>query len=173
MAAPAFSADTIKLGVAGPQSGDLASYGIPTVRAAQFVVKEINAKGGVLGKKVEKPETIATAIRIGNPASWQAAVAARDESGGKIEAVTDEEILQAYSMIALTEGIFCEPASAASLAGVLKLNREGYFSQGDCVVCTLTGNGLKDPDTVFKVAKKPAKSKATLDAVEGFIKEIL
>ncbi|TAN38076.1 MAG: threonine synthase [Nitrospirae bacterium] len=127
----------------------------------------------VLGKKVDKPETIATAIRIGNPASWQSAVAARDESGGKIEAVTDEEILQAYSAVALTEGVFCEPASAASLAGVIKLNREGYFKPGDSVVCTLTGNGLKDPDTVFKVSKEPMKVKGDMQAVEDLIKEIL
>ncbi|MHB8881882.1 MAG: threonine synthase [Thermodesulfovibrionales bacterium] len=127
----------------------------------------------VLGKKVDKPETIATAIRIGNPASWQSAVAARDESGGKIEAVTDEEILQAYSMVALTEGVFCEPASAASLAGVIKLNREGYFKAGDSVVCTLTGNGLKDPDTVFKVSREPMKVKGDMKAVEDLIREIL
>jgi threonine synthase len=126
----------------------------------------------VLGRKVEKPETIATAIRIGNPASWQGAVGARDESGGRIEAVTDDEILRAYSMIALNEGIFCEPASAASLAGVLKLNRQDFFSPGDSVVCTLTGNGLKDPDSVFSVAQKPVRVKATLDAVEGFIKDM-
>jgi threonine synthase len=126
----------------------------------------------VLGRKVEKPETIATAIRIGNPASWQGAVGARDESGGRIEAVTDDEILRAYSMIALNEGIFCEPASAASLAGVLKLNRQDFFSPGDSIVCTLTGNGLKDPDSVFSVAQKPVRVKATLDAVEGFIKDM-
>lgn len=120
----------------------------------------------VLGKPVKKPETIATAIRIGNPASWKGAVAARDESGGRIEAVTDEEILKAYSLIASLEGIFCEPASAASLAGVMKLYRENYLSPGDCVVCTLTGNGLKDPDVVFKVSKEPIKVKADIKAVE-------
>jgi len=127
----------------------------------------------VLGRVVEKPETIATAIRIGNPASWKAALAARDESGGRIDAVSDDEILHAYSMIAMYEGIFCEPASAASLAGVLKLYKEGYFRQGSTVVCTLTGSGLKDPDTVFSVSKKPLKTKARLDAVEGHIKEVI
>ena len=127
----------------------------------------------VLGRVVEKPETLATAIRIGNPASWKAALAARDESGGRIDAVSDDEILSAYSMIATYEGIFCEPASAASLAGVLKLYKEGYFRKGSTVVCTLTGNGLKDPDTVFSVSKKPLKTKAHLDAVEGFIKEVI
>ncbi|MEW6002291.1 MAG: threonine synthase [Nitrospirota bacterium] len=127
----------------------------------------------VLGKPVEKPETIATAIRIGNPASWKGAVQARDESGGRIEAVTDEEILEAYGLIASTEGIFCEPASAASLAGVLKLYGENYFEAGDSVVCTLTGNGLKDPDTVFKVSKEPLKVKAEIQAVEKVLEGIL
>lgn len=127
----------------------------------------------VLGHKVEKPETIATAIRIGNPASWKGAVAARDESGGRIEAVTDEEILKAYSLIASTEGIFCEPASAASLAGVIKLNKEGYFNAGDTVVCTLTGHGLKDPDTVFRASKEPIKVKADIGEVEKALKGII
>ncbi len=127
----------------------------------------------VLGHRVEKPETIATAIRIGNPASWKGAVAARDESGGRIEAVTDEEILKAYSLIASTEGIFCEPASAASLAGVIKLNKEGYFNAGDTVVCTLTGHGLKDPDTVFRASKEPIKVKADTGEVEKALKGII
>jgi threonine synthase len=127
----------------------------------------------VLGRPVEKPETVATAIRIGNPASWKGAERARDESGGRIEAVTDEEILAAYSLIASREGIFCEPASAASLAGVIKLYKEGYFSPGDSVVCTLTGHGLKDPDTVFRVAGEPMKIKADLGAVEEVVKRIL
>ena len=127
----------------------------------------------VLGHRVEKPETIATAIRIGNPASWKGAVAARDESGGRIESVTDEEILKAYSLIASTEGIFCEPASAASLAGVIKLNKEGYFNAGDTVVCTLTGHGLKDPDTVFRVSKEPIKVKTDIGEVEKALKGII
>jgi threonine synthase len=127
----------------------------------------------VLGKPVKKPETIATAIRIGNPASWKGAVNARDESGGRIEAVTDDEILNAYSLIASLEGIFCEPASAASLAGVIKLYRENYFNPGDTVVCTLTGNGLKDADVVFKVSKEPLKVKADVKAVEGALKGII
>ena len=127
----------------------------------------------VLGHRVEKPETIATAIRIGNPASWKGAVAARDESGGRIESVTDEEILKAYSLIASTEGIFCEPASAASLAGVIKLNKEGYFNAGDTVVCTLTGHGLKDPDTVFRASKEPIKVKADTGEVEKALKGII
>ena len=84
----------------------------------------------VLGHRVEKPETIATAIRIGNPASWKSAEAARDESGGLIDIVTDDEILAAYKLVASHEGVFCEPASAASLAGVIKLYKAGFFSEG-------------------------------------------
>jgi threonine synthase len=127
----------------------------------------------VLGRPVEKPETVATAIRIGNPASWKGAVAARDESGGRIDAVTDEEILNAYKLIASTEGIFCEPASAASLAGVIKLYKENYFRPGVSVVCTLTGSGLKDPDTVFRVSSEPLKVKADIDAVEKALEGII
>jgi threonine synthase len=127
----------------------------------------------VLGRPVEKPDTVATAIRIGNPASWKGAVAARDESGGRIDAVTDEEILNAYKLIASTEGIFCEPASAASLAGVIKLYKENYIRPRATVVCTLTGSGLKDPDTVFKVSREPLKIKADIKAVEKAIKGII
>lgn len=109
----------------------------------------------VRGKVVEHPETVATAIRIGNPASWKQAVAARDESGGLIDMVSDEEILEAYRMIANLEGIFCEPASAASLAGVIKYHRKGFFKKGDILVLTLTGHGLKDPDTAIRICEKP------------------
>lgn len=126
----------------------------------------------VLGHPVEKPETIATAIRIGNPASWKGAVDAREESGGKIEAVTDDEIIEAYKAIAVREGIFCEPASAASLAGVIKLSKEGYFKGGETIVCTLTGNGLKDPDTILKVSKEPVRVKAEISEVERVLKGI-
>lgn len=127
----------------------------------------------VRGHAVEKPETIATAIRIGNPASWKGAVEARDESGGRIEAVTDEEILDAYRLVASLEGIFCEPASAASVAGVMKLYKEGYFKPGSRVVCTLTGHGLKDSDAVFNVTKKPLRMKSDTDDVERTIEGIL
>ncbi|WP_457568436.1 threonine synthase [Desulfurobacterium sp.] len=110
----------------------------------------------VLGHPVKNPETIATAIRIGNPASWEGAVNAANESGGFIDMVTDEEILEAYKLVARTEGIFCEPASAASIAGVIKANREKkLFSKGDTIVCTLTGHGLKDPDTAMSMGVKP------------------
>lgn len=98
------------------------------------------------GRPVTAPETVATAIRIGKPASWDLAVAARDKSGGIIDKVTDEEILAAYRLVARLEGIFCEPASAASIAGVAKLARSGGFKAGERIVCVLTGNGLKDPE---------------------------
>lgn len=110
---------------------------------------------------IEKPETVATAIRIGNPASWKKAEAARDESGGVIEMVSDEEILRAYQMIASTEGIFCEPASAASIAGVVKKAKADYFEEGARVVCTLTGHGLKDPDNAIKVSTAQAEGGPT------------
>jgi threonine synthase len=102
----------------------------------------------VRGEPVLNPETVATAIRIGNPASWAGAVAARDESGGLIESVSDEAILAMQSRIARTEGIFCEPASAAGVAGVARLAGEGRIHRSEVVVCILTGHGLKDPDIV-------------------------
>ncbi len=102
----------------------------------------------VHGAPVEAPETVATAIRIGNPASWASAVAARDESGGLIEAVTDQEILDAQRDIVRLEGVFCEPASAAGVAGVRRLAADGRIGRGETVVCVLTGHGLKDPDAV-------------------------
>ena len=115
----------------------------------------------VLGRVVEEPQTIATAIRIGNPASWAAASTAVEESSGAIDLVTDEEILQAYRLVAATEGVFCEPASAASVAGVTKLGRAGKLREGETVVCTLTGHGLKDADTAISVSKPPLTVKAT------------
>jgi threonine synthase len=124
----------------------------------------------VEGHPIEEPDTIATAIRIGNPASWQGAINARDESGGVIEAVTDDEILKAYSFIASQQGVFCEPASAASLAGVIKLAERDYFKDGDTVVCTLTGNGLKDPDNAIRISKPPVRVDANVAAVEELLK---
>ena len=119
----------------------------------------------VLGHIVPQPQTIATAIRIGNPASWGAASKAVEESSGAIDMVTDEEILQAYSLVAATEGVFCEPASAASVAGVTKLGRAGKLREGETVVCTLTGHGLKDADTAIGVSKPPLTVKATREDV--------
>ncbi|MEW9700117.1 threonine synthase [Paenibacillus sp. SI8] len=104
----------------------------------------------VKGEPIRDPETVATAIRIGNPASWDSAVNAANESGGQINYVTDEQILHAYRTIAAKEGIFAEPASAASIAGVMKLKAEGYFKGGESVVCVLTGHGLKDPNIAIK-----------------------
>jgi len=114
----------------------------------------------VRNKRIDNPQTIATAIKIGNPASWKSAAAARDESGGVIDMVNDEEILKAYAMLASSEGIFVEPASAASLAGVIKMKERGFFSGGDTVVCTLTGHGLKDPDRAVTYASPPKKVNA-------------
>lgn len=102
----------------------------------------------VRGEPIAAPETVATAIRIGNPASWAGAVAARDESGGVIEAVSDEDILEMQRRIARSEGVFCEPASAAGVAGVARMAREGRVARTEIVVCILTGHGLKDPDIV-------------------------
>ena len=103
----------------------------------------------VVGHPIDDPHTVATAIKIGNPASWKSAEAARDESGGLIDIVTDAEILTAYRLIA-GQGIFAEPASAASVAGALKYGAGGKLKPGSTVVCTLTGHGLKDPDTAMK-----------------------
>jgi len=123
----------------------------------------------VLGHPVDNPETLATAIRIGNPASWKQAEAARDESGGLIEAVTDDEIVEAYKLLAATEGIFCEPASAATVAGVRKLQERGYFTRGQRLVLTLTGHGLKDPDLAIRVSS-PSH---TVEAEMGAVLEVL
>jgi threonine synthase len=103
----------------------------------------------VRGEPVLNPETIATAIRVGNPASWRGAVAARDESNGLIDSVSDEQILHAYRLLPSTEGVFVEPGSASSVAGLLRTAEDGRLPKGSVVVCTVTGHGLKDPDTVL------------------------
>jgi len=125
----------------------------------------------VLGHPVENPETIATAIRIGNPASWKSAEMARDESGGLIDSVTDDEILEAYKQLAGKTGVFVEPASAASVAGVIKLSKAGYFKDhaNARVVCTVTGHGLKDPNIAIKNVTEPVTLEADIKAV---LKEI-
>lgn len=109
----------------------------------------------VNGAPVLSPQTIATAIRIGNPASWDFALAARDESGGHIDSVTDRQILSAYRLLASQEGVFVEPSSAASVAGLLKAAELGLVDPGQRIVCTVTGNGLKDPDWAVAGAPKP------------------
>ena len=123
----------------------------------------------VYGSVVRKPETIATAIRIGNPASWRGAETAREESDGVIEAVTDEEIVEAYRLIASLEGVFAEPASAASVAGLKKLSAAGQIPSGATVVCTLTGHGLKDPTTATESSPSPVKAPANLDRVRAIL----
>ena len=124
----------------------------------------------VRNKIIEQPKTVATAIKIGNPASWKLAEAARDESGGRIDMVSDAEILGAYELLAKKEGIFVEPASAASVAGILKLAKKKYFTAGKTVVCVLTGHGLKDPDCALRVMKKPKVVPAKLEAILKAIK---
>jgi threonine synthase len=120
-------------------------------------------------QEIKDPKTIATAIKIGNPASWKQAEAARDESGGLIEMVTDDEIISAYKILAAKEGVFVEPASAASVAGVLKKAKEKYFKSGSKIVCILTGHGLKDPDRAIASIKQPKEIEAN---VESVLKEI-
>ncbi|MBC8436387.1 MAG: threonine synthase [Candidatus Omnitrophica bacterium] len=125
----------------------------------------------VKGRPIKNPRTIATAIRIGNPASWKAAVAARDESGGLIDMVSDKQILDAYKLLAAREGVFVEPASAASIAGLLKLAKKGYFrdrplrGQSLKIVCILTGHGLKDPERAISSVAKPKLVKAELKVI--------
>jgi threonine synthase len=119
----------------------------------------------VHGHPIDQPETIATAIRIGNPASWKTAEAARDESGGLIDMVTDDEILEAYKMLASMEGVFCEPASAAPVAGVRKLAAAGFFKEPATIVCVLTGHGLKDPDRAIKMSGELITVPANMDAL--------
>ncbi len=120
----------------------------------------------VRGQIVEHPQTIATAIRIGNPASWQKATAARDESGGIIDMVRDDEILNAYHLMTKKEGVFGEPASAAPLAGLLKLKKQGWDFSGKKIVCVVTGNGLKDADIALKDAGSFTKAAPTEEAVK-------
>ena len=119
------------------------------------------------GAPVARPQTIATAIRIGNPASWEGAIKARDESGGVIDKVTDDEILQAYQLLTTLEGVFAEPACAAPVAGLKKLYAAGWFADHDgaTVAITLTGHGLKDPDRAIKTAPHPVTVPATREAV--------
>jgi threonine synthase len=121
------------------------------------------------GKVITNPKTVASAIRIGNPASWKSAVAARDESGGVIDYVTDEEILSAYKSLAVREGIFGEPASAASVAGLIKKAKSGIDFSDKKVVCIITGTGLKDPDTALKSAHTIPEIPADLETIEKII----
>jgi len=119
----------------------------------------------VHGKVIERPETVASAIQIGNPASWQGAVEAARESGGRIDMVSDGEIIDAYRLLAHSEGIFCELASAASVAGLIKFARANRLPKGTVVVCVLTGHGLKDPDAAIRLSQGPVTVKADPEAV--------
>ncbi|HWO94023.1 MAG TPA: threonine synthase [Dehalococcoidia bacterium] len=125
----------------------------------------------VLGHPVDDPQTIASAIRIGNPASWRGAEIARDASGGAIEAVTDDDILEAYQLLSREEGIFAEPASAASLAGAMKLAREGRIEDTDVIVCIITGSGLKDPETALTIPQNLIEVPAEREAIERALVE--
>lgn len=128
----------------------------------------------VQNKVVKNPETVATAIRIGNPASWKKAVQAIDESKGHIDAVTDEEILEAYQLMTSKEGIFSEPASNASIAGLIKMSKMGKLEKGQKVVAVLTGNGLKDPDTAISLLKNPIQPLPNdKDSIIQYIKDAL
>ncbi|GED58790.1 threonine synthase [Brevibacillus formosus] len=126
----------------------------------------------VHGEPVANPETIATAIRIGNPASKDGALNAISKSSGLVDSVTDEEILHAYHLLAKSEGVFCEPASAASLAGIIKLHEAGRLQSGSQIVCVLTGNGLKDPNIALKlVGEEPRSVPATHEAVMELVRQ--
>ena len=124
----------------------------------------------VRGHVIEQPQTVATAICIGNPASWKLALQAVEESSGAIRMVTDEEILEAYQALAKEEGVFCEPASAASVAGLTKCSQAGLLPEGATVVCTLTGHGLKDPDIAVEISPKTLTVKATREDVLALLR---
>ena len=158
--APAVHA--LPVGNAGNITATWSGYRAVGEAPAMWGFQAAGAAPIVLGHPVTHPETIATAIRIGNPASWQGAVAARDESGGRIEAVSDAEIMAAYELLATREGLLVEPASAASVAGIIAF--ADHLPPGP-VVCTLTGHGLKDPDTAIGKAGVPEPVAATVDAV--------
>jgi threonine synthase len=146
---------------------EYAAAGLVDSTPAMFGFQAAGAAPLVTGRPVENPDTIATAIRIGNPASWGKAIAARDDSGGRIEAVTDDEILAAYRALASEEGIFCEPSSAAGVAGIIRLASSGAIAADAQVVCVLTGTGLKDPTTAEAlVAERPViEAEPTVGAV--------
>ena len=143
--------------------GEYARDGVSDRRPVMRGFQAAGSAPLVHGSPVRAPRTVATAIRIGNPASWAAAVAARDESGGAIEAVTDQKILAAYRLLARTEGVFVEPSSAASVAGLLQASAAGAVAAGSTVVCTVTGHGLKDPQ--WAIAGAPVPQVIGVDAV--------
>jgi threonine synthase len=145
---------------------EYADKGFSTRRPRMMGFQAAGAAPIVLDHIIEDPQTIASAIKIGNPASWKSAVAARDDSGGIIDSVTDDQILAAYQRLAREEGIFCEPASAASVAGLIKeAGRSGL--QGESAVCVITGNGLKDPNTAQSFSTHQFDLPPRLDAIEA------
>jgi threonine synthase len=143
---------------------EYAAAGMATRRPRMWGFQAAGAAPIVRGTPVTSPQTIATAIRIGNPASWQQAIVARDESGGRIEAVTDRQILAAYRLLASQEGVFVEPASAAGIAGLLHAVEQGWVDRGQRIVCTVTGHGLKDPDWAIAGAPQPITVPVDADA---------
>ncbi len=146
---------------------EAARSGMARQRPRMYGYQAEGAAPLVSGKPVAEPQTLATAIRVGNPASWKGAVTARDESGGAIDAVSDDEILEAYSFLARCEGVFAEPASAAAIAGLRKRVRANALGGATRVVCVLTGNGMKDPDRARSLAGDIAEVEATPDAVRA------
>ena len=144
---------------------EYAAAGITGTTPRMWGFQAAGAAPLVLGHRIDRPETIATAIRIGDPASWTKAIDARDASGGRIDAVSDDEILAAYRELAGREGIFCEPASATSVAGVIKAAAAGEVDPDAVVVCVLTGHGLKDPTTAERQAPPVLEADATVGAV--------
>ncbi len=149
--------------------GEYAADGYATQLPRMLGWQALGAAPLVLGAPVEHPETIATAIQIGNPASWQGAIKARDESGGHIGAVSDAQILDAYRLLASEEGCFVEPASAASVAGLLQAAADGLVRGGETVVCTVTGHGLKDPQRVINEVRVADPVAAVAAAVAAAI----
>jgi threonine synthase len=149
---------------------EAARTGLARQRPRMYGYQAEGAAPLVRGAPVAEPETLATAIRVGNPASWKGAVAARDESGGAIDAVSDGEILDAYSFVARCEGVFAEPASAAAIAGLRKRAKAGGLGGAKRVVCVLTGNGMKDPDRARSLAGAIAEVEATPDAVRAALR---
>ncbi|MDH5649334.1 MAG: threonine synthase [Gammaproteobacteria bacterium] len=149
---------------------EYADHGIVNNRPVMVGYQAAGAAPFVSGKMVDQPETVATAIRIGHPQSWDKAWTVQKESKGWFDQCSDEEILAAQKLLAEKEGIFCEPASAASLAGAIRDIRSGKIADGKRVVCTLTGHGLKDPDTAISQSTSPLiKIKAELGAVKNTI----
>jgi threonine synthase len=147
---------------------EYAADGPASRRPRMFGFQAAGAAPLVHGNVVKAPQTIATAIRIGNPASWELAIQARDESGGRIDSVTDRQILQAYRLLASREGVFVEPASAASVAGLLQAHEQGLLERGQRIVCTVTGHGLKDPD--WAISGAPAPTTVPIDAAAAAAK---